>query len=31
MCNLVVIMKVCQGDIYNMYCNPKFKFIVDNF
>jgi len=20
MCNLVVVIKVCQGDVYNMYC-----------
>ncbi len=31
MCNLVVVFKVCQGDVCNMYCDPISKFIVDNF
>jgi hypothetical protein len=31
MCNLVVVFKVCQGDVCNMYCDPIYRFIVDNF
>jgi hypothetical protein len=29
-CDLVAAIKVCQGDVYNMYCNHISKFIVDN-
>jgi len=31
MCDLVVIIKVCQGNIYNMYCDQTSKFIVNSF
>ncbi len=30
-CDLVVAIKVCQGDVYNMYCEQTSKFIVDSF
>jgi len=30
-CDLVAGIKVCQGDVYNMYCDQTSKFIVDNF
>jgi len=30
-CDLVVAIKVCQGNVYNMYCVHTSKFIVDNF
>jgi hypothetical protein len=31
MCNLVIVFKVCQGDVCNMYCDPISRFIIDNF
>jgi hypothetical protein len=30
-CDLVVAIKVFQGDIYLMYCDQTSKFIIDNF
>ncbi len=30
-CDLVVVMKVYQGDLYNMYCDQTSKFVVDSF
>jgi hypothetical protein len=30
-CNLVVAIKVCQGDLYNMYLEHSLNFIVDTF
>jgi hypothetical protein len=30
-CNLVVVIKVCQSDIYMMYCDQTFKFLTYNF
>jgi hypothetical protein len=30
-CDLVTIIKVCQGDVYNMYYDQTSKFIVDSF
>jgi hypothetical protein len=29
--DLVAAIKVCQGDVYNMYCDQTSKFIVDSF
>jgi hypothetical protein len=29
-CDLVVAIKVCQGDVHGMYCDSTFKFIVSN-
>jgi hypothetical protein len=31
MCDLVAIIKVCQGDIYMMYCDQTSKFTIANF
>jgi hypothetical protein len=30
-CDLVVAIKLCQGDVYNMYCDKTSKFTVDSF
>ncbi len=30
-CDLVAIIKVCQGDIYMMYCDQTSKFTIANF
>ncbi len=30
-CDLVAAIKVCQGDIYMMYCDQTSKFALDNF
>jgi hypothetical protein len=30
-CDLVVAIKDCQGDVYNMYCDPTSKFITNSF
>jgi hypothetical protein len=30
-CDLVVTIKVYQGDLYNMYCEQFFNFIVSPF
>jgi hypothetical protein len=30
-CDLVVVIKVCQGDIYMMYYDQTSKFTTDNF
>jgi hypothetical protein len=30
-CDLVVAIKVCQGDIYMMYCNQTSNFTTENF
>jgi hypothetical protein len=30
-CDLVVVIKVYQGDLYNMYCDQISKFDVDSF
>lgn len=31
MCDLMVAIKVCQGDIYKIFCDQTSKFITDNF
>jgi len=31
MCDLVVAIKVCQGDVYNTYYDQTSKFTTDNF
>jgi hypothetical protein len=31
MCDLVAAIKVCQSDVYNMYCNHISKFTIDSF
>ncbi len=31
MCNLMVIIKVCQGDLYNMYLEQTSNFIANIF
>jgi hypothetical protein len=30
-CDLVVAIKDCQGDLYNMYCDQTSKFNIDSF
>jgi len=30
-CDLVVAIKVCQGNVYSMYCDHTSKFIIDSF
>jgi hypothetical protein len=30
-CDLVVPIKDCQGDVYNMYCDSTFKFTINSF
>ncbi len=30
-CDLVVVIKLCQGDIYMMYYDQTSKFTTDNF
>jgi hypothetical protein len=30
-CDLMVAIKVCQGDVYNMHYDQIFMFIVDSF
>jgi len=30
-CDLVVPIKDCQGDVCNMYCDPTSKFTTDSF
>ncbi len=30
-CDLVVPIKDCQGDVYNMYCDLTSKFTIDSF
>ncbi len=29
--DLVAIVKVCKGDLYNMYCDQTSKFAIDSF
>jgi hypothetical protein len=31
MCDVVVVIKVCQGDIYMMDCDQTSKFTISNF
>jgi hypothetical protein len=31
MSNLEATIKICQGDVYNMYCDQTYRFIVNNF
>lgn len=28
---MIIIKVICQGDVYIMYCDPTFRFIIDNF
>jgi hypothetical protein len=30
-CDLVVSIKDCQGDVHNMYCDSTSKFTIDSF
>jgi hypothetical protein len=30
-CDLVATIKLCQSDIYMMYCDQTSKFTIDNF
>jgi hypothetical protein len=30
-CDLVVAIKVCQNDLYKMYCDHTSKFTIDSF
>jgi len=29
-CDLVATIKVCQGNVYNMYCGQIFRFIINH-
>jgi hypothetical protein len=31
MCNLAIVIKVCQGDLYNMYLEQSSNFTIDTF
>jgi hypothetical protein len=31
MCDLVVAIKVCRGDVYSMYCDQTSKFTANSF
>ncbi len=28
---MIVVKVICQGDVYIMYCDPTFRFTIDNF
>jgi hypothetical protein len=30
-CDMVATIKVCNSDIYNMYCDSSSRFIINNF
>ncbi len=31
MSNLEATIKICQNDVYNMYCDQTYRFMVNNF